>query len=108
MNDEMRARITAYEELWTRLNAVNGLIADLTAEREDIKTQQRSLANGIISRTVEEAKQVKRAAESRGRPGRVIHGTCDNEAANHPAHMHGDDRFFCGGDVGVPVIAKRG
>ena len=57
MNAEMTARITHYEEGWARLNAVNALITDLMAERENIKAQQRSLANGMVSRYREELEE---------------------------------------------------
>lgn len=42
-----------------------------------------------------------------GYPQRQIHGTCDNEAINHPAHDWGDGgRFRCDGDVGVPPMPE--
>lgn len=33
----------------------------------------------------------------------VIYGTCENEGRNHPGHSYGGGRFYCDGDVGVPV-----
>jgi hypothetical protein len=75
MNDEMRGRITRYEELGTRLNAVNGLITDLMAEREGIKAEQRVLANGMVSRAVEELTAGSTARTRRPAPGQLC-GKC--------------------------------
>lgn len=38
-----------YRELWTDLNAVNGLIEDLEDRRKAIKERQRQLANKLAS-----------------------------------------------------------
>lgn len=55
-------KLAAYEALWVRLNAVNGLIEDLEAERADIKAKQRQLANSLVSHRVAE---LQKEAEAR-------------------------------------------
>lgn len=47
-------QLAAYQALWSRLNAVNGLIEELEKERTEIKAKQRQLANGMVSRRVAE------------------------------------------------------
>jgi predicted transcriptional regulator len=51
-----KGRVSHYEELWTRLNAVNALIEDLEKERTDIKAKQRQLANAMV---VERAQAIR-------------------------------------------------
>lgn len=66
MNLTLEKALEVYQGYWTRLNVVNGLIADLKREREEIKAKQRQLANGLVSNEAARLQGEKGEEEGRG------------------------------------------